>query len=346
LIGRIDGTRDGSSGRLRINFVTVTPLENAGFESGDLTGWTANTIWNKMRRQEWAEGPGALGFRADSDPEYDDQNSWSGTVEVSPDAAYAGKYGLYLSMTGGVASSYGTGHAPSVTSPSFSAESGDSVSFRWKASKTTDYYDVFAFVFADSNGDGRMTGETYQLIFHDIGADTQGWRSEEVSLNIGGSDLRLKFLNGCYDHSGDGEIGSYLYIDEIQFDISDARASDSVVEEVIEGIEYKNTGDHPDEVKNYELKLEESDDGKGYNIGRININQVNDPPVDISLSDDSVDENIPQGTIVMPVSIWSNQLTALKNGKLHNKNINVEVEGTRDNPLSFEQIIKKIKEGA
>jgi formylmethanofuran dehydrogenase subunit D len=58
------------------------------------------------------------------------------------------------------------------------------------------------------------------------------------------------------------------------------------------------------------------------------------------------DENIPQGTIVMPVSIWSNQLTALKNGKLHNKNLTVEVEGTRDSPLSFEQIIKKIKEGA
>jgi formylmethanofuran dehydrogenase subunit D len=58
------------------------------------------------------------------------------------------------------------------------------------------------------------------------------------------------------------------------------------------------------------------------------------------------DENIPQGTIVMPVSIWSNQLTDIKNGKLFNKNVNVEVEGTRDNPLSFEEIIKKIKEGA
>ena len=302
LIGRIDGTRDGSSGRLRINFVTVAPLENAGFESGDLTGWSFDTMGNKMWGQGWTEGPDALGFRADSDPEYDDQNSGSGTVEVSPDAAYTGNYGLYLSMTGGVASSYGTGHAPSVTSPSFSAESGDRISFWWKASKTTDYYDVFAFVFADSDGDGRMAGETYQLIFHDIGADTQGWRSEEVSLNIGGSDLRLKFLNGCYDHSGNKEIGSYLYIDEIKFNISDARASDSVVEEVIEGIEYRNTSDNPDEVKNYELKLEESDGGKGYNTGRININQVNDPPVDINLSDDSVDENIPQGSTVGTLS--------------------------------------------
>lgn len=56
------------------------------------------------------------------------------------------------------------------------------------------------------------------------------------------------------------------------------------------------------------------------------------------------DEDVPQGTILMPISIWANQLSALKEGKLHTKNITVEVEGTRDEPLDFEELINKIKQ--
>ena len=56
-----------------------------------------------------------------------------------------------------------------------------------------------------------------------------------------------------------------------------------------------------------------------------------------------IKEEVPEGIILMPVSIWSNQITGIKNGNLVNKNVKVEVQPTRDPPLEFNEIISKIK---
>ncbi|MFX0059047.1 MAG: molybdopterin dinucleotide binding domain-containing protein [Candidatus Hodarchaeota archaeon] len=54
-------------------------------------------------------------------------------------------------------------------------------------------------------------------------------------------------------------------------------------------------------------------------------------------------EEIPRGMIQMPVSIWSNQLTTVKDGEIIYKNIRVNIE-TSTNPISrFHDLIKKIK---
>ena len=55
------------------------------------------------------------------------------------------------------------------------------------------------------------------------------------------------------------------------------------------------------------------------------------------------DENIQEGTITMPVSIWSNQLTEILNDELVYKNIVVSVEATREPILKFKEIIQKIR---
>ena len=55
------------------------------------------------------------------------------------------------------------------------------------------------------------------------------------------------------------------------------------------------------------------------------------------------DEGVPQGTILMPVSIWANQLTSFESNELIYKNITVNVEATRDPITSFIQIINSIK---
>ncbi len=55
------------------------------------------------------------------------------------------------------------------------------------------------------------------------------------------------------------------------------------------------------------------------------------------------DENIPQGTILMPISIWANQLTSCESNDIKYKNIVVNVEATRDPITSFNQILKSIK---
>lgn len=54
------------------------------------------------------------------------------------------------------------------------------------------------------------------------------------------------------------------------------------------------------------------------------------------------DEDVPVGSLLMPVSIWSNQLTGIKNDYLINKNILVEVEASRDPPTKLSEIIDKI----
>ena len=54
------------------------------------------------------------------------------------------------------------------------------------------------------------------------------------------------------------------------------------------------------------------------------------------------DEDVPVGSLLMPVSIWSNQLTGVKNDYLINKNILVEVEASRDPPTKLSELIDKI----
>jgi formylmethanofuran dehydrogenase subunit D len=56
------------------------------------------------------------------------------------------------------------------------------------------------------------------------------------------------------------------------------------------------------------------------------------------------DENVPQSTILIPISIWANQLTGTEGNEVIYKNISVEVEPTRDPILSFEALISLIKE--
>lgn len=56
------------------------------------------------------------------------------------------------------------------------------------------------------------------------------------------------------------------------------------------------------------------------------------------------DKDVPQNTILIPVSIWANQLTGTEGNEVIYKNISVEVEPTRDPILSFKALISLIKE--
>jgi len=54
------------------------------------------------------------------------------------------------------------------------------------------------------------------------------------------------------------------------------------------------------------------------------------------------DDNIPDGTVTMPVSIWSNQLSEVQNHELLYKNIVVNVEATREPIMKFKEIIQEL----
>ena len=57
------------------------------------------------------------------------------------------------------------------------------------------------------------------------------------------------------------------------------------------------------------------------------------------------DENVPDDSILLPISIWANQLTKVMNDDLAFKNITVNVDSTDEPITKFEDLITKIKSG-
>jgi len=60
----------------------------------------------------------------------------------------------------------------------------------------------------------------------------------------------------------------------------------------------------------------------------------------------SQDKNVPLKMAIMPVSIWSNQLTRVMNNELEYKNIAVKIEANNEPILDFKLLLQKIKEGS
>jgi len=55
------------------------------------------------------------------------------------------------------------------------------------------------------------------------------------------------------------------------------------------------------------------------------------------------DENVPPGIIILPVSIWANQITGYDNGELIFKNIKVNISVSNEPIKSVHEIIDVIK---
>jgi hypothetical protein len=72
----------------------------------------------------------------------------------------------------GSTGSYGTDHGPYVVSSPFSASVEDNISFDWKAAKTSDYYDVYAFIQEGSS--------TPVQILYERGGSTTSWATRSI----------------------------------------------------------------------------------------------------------------------------------------------------------------------
>ena len=55
------------------------------------------------------------------------------------------------------------------------------------------------------------------------------------------------------------------------------------------------------------------------------------------------DEDVPEDSILLPVSIWANQLTTVEDNELFFKNIKVNVKATDEAITKYEDIISKIR---
>ena len=54
-------------------------------------------------------------------------------------------------------------------------------------------------------------------------------------------------------------------------------------------------------------------------------------------------EDVPVGTILMPVSIWANQITGIMDDQILFKNIKVNTEATKDDILDLKSILNSLK---
>ena len=55
------------------------------------------------------------------------------------------------------------------------------------------------------------------------------------------------------------------------------------------------------------------------------------------------DDDIPPGTILMPVSIWANQLTGIQNKSIIYKNLRISAEATRESVLHIKDLLESLK---
>ena len=54
------------------------------------------------------------------------------------------------------------------------------------------------------------------------------------------------------------------------------------------------------------------------------------------------DDDVPEGMVLMPVSIWSNRLSVVQNNEILYKNIVVNMEATREPIMKFKEIIQEL----
>ncbi len=153
-IGTIDPVYNGVNGqRLRINF--SASLLNAGFESGNFSGWTVNNNF-----------PGLPG---------DTPSGISQSAQVQTATVYQGSYAAQLTIDGSVVEACGTAHGPEITSSTFYARAGDTLSVHWYAQMGSDNYDVYGYL------ENASTGAQQQL-FYGRGDTTGGWIATNASI--------------------------------------------------------------------------------------------------------------------------------------------------------------------
>ena len=94
--------------------------------------------------------------------------------------------------------------------------------------------------------------------------------------------------------------------------------------------------------ENLALGLLNPGDFKNLNLtsnARLNVSNENGKVI-INAKEE---ETIPEGILLMPVSIWANQLTSILNDEIVYKNIEINVEPTNEPILAFKDLIQSIK---
>ncbi|MBW4483240.1 MAG: DUF4347 domain-containing protein [Tildeniella torsiva UHER 1998/13D] len=256
-IGSIDAVLNGTNGQdLVINF--ASPLTNSGFETGNLTGWTAfNQNYSSVNNLNGQSIPYKFNALLGTD-------TGNGTIILgsNPNASYSvtvqssvvstGNFALQLVSNGSISGPSGsdryTGngslHGPYVRSNTFQAFIGDSITLDYAAQNGQDAYEVFGFL-VGAGGDSIFgTGDdTRSRLFAQRG-DTQSFTEASAVISTTGA-YQFEFVGGTYDKTGGLALGASLYIDNVRL-VSATTVNDAVVAAIAQQITFQNTSNAPD----------------------------------------------------------------------------------------------------
>lgn len=223
VIGSVDSTLNGQNGQpLRFNLSNA--FQNGSFQTGTaddtvITGWTI--VQGRIRLDGIYQ---IAGQNTPVDTTYPSGNttgdfSTGGTftqtaVLSNYDAQFGGD--LAVEMDTGAASidqKYGVIRGPAVYSNGTVAlQSGDKISFNWKALSGGDAYDAYGYII------NVNTGATITIL-DETGTNTNQetvWANREITIGSGQEGVyRFVFVAGSFDFSGGQYLGGKLMIDDV-----------------------------------------------------------------------------------------------------------------------------------
>ena len=211
--GVVDSTLNGNNGSdLLVNINSTVLFPNGNFNDNFSNWTTTNAKYNITG------------------------NSTSGMTYQSSiiTESNGNKYArLYIS---GTTDSYGSVHGPYLTSSSFTAKPGDTISFKWKAQASGDDYDVYAFL---------ENGAVKTQLLYSRGGSQASFQTREITLtsemlpNGLTDNLKFIFVGGSYDRTGFRGIGATFYIDDVS--IVDNGVTASVINNLIKNVKYSGS---------------------------------------------------------------------------------------------------------